>query len=167
MHIRIACTSDFIEHVSWDPVPCRYHRYLAGITGTLQVSPVPCRYHRYLADITGTLQVSPVPCRYHQISAGMSRSNVPRPLGAVLKDLVSTPRFKTRFSSAQIVAAWTDIAGERIGKEVERAWVKDKKLFVRIKSSVWRHELHLNRTSWRQRLNEELGDERVKEIIFR
>ena len=96
-----------------------------------------------------------------------SRSNSPRPLGAVLKDLVSTPRYKSKFGSAQIIAAWTDIVGDRIGREVEDAWVKDKKLFVRIKSHVWRHELHLNRTSWCRRLNEELGNERVSEIIFR
>lgn len=97
----------------------------------------------------------------------MSGSNAPRALGIVLKEVISSLGIESRIARAHIVATWTDIVGERIGREVERAWVKDRKLFVRIKSPVWRQELHQNRASWCRRLNEELGSNLVKEIVFR
>jgi len=91
----------------------------------------------------------------------------PRSLGSVLKEVVSSFGIEDKLYQGQIVATWQEIAGERIGQEVEKTWVRDGKLFVRIKSPVWRQELHLNRDSWCRRLNEELGEDRVKTIIFR
>jgi len=74
---------------------------------------------------------------------------------------------KGKLEVGRIVAAWEDIAGARIGEQVEKTWVRDGKLYVRIKSPVWRQELHLNRLSWCRRLNEELGGGGVTEIVFR
>jgi hypothetical protein len=45
--------------------------------------------------------------------------------------------------------------------------VQGRKLFVRITSAARRQEMHLNRSGWRDRLNEQLGDERIEEIVFR
>lgn len=97
----------------------------------------------------------------------MRRRRSPQSLASVLEDVVSSYGFEDKFYQGRIVATWQDIAGERIGREVEKTWVKDKKLFVRIKSPVWRQELHLNRDSWCRRLNEELGEDCVKTIVFR
>jgi len=36
-----------------------------------------------------------------------------------------------------------------------------------MRSAAWRHTLHLQREDWRQRLNEHLGREVVREIVFR
>lgn len=97
----------------------------------------------------------------------MSRYRTPQPLGSVLKDVISSLGIDSKLYNAEVVAAWEDIAGERIGREVDKAWMKGDRLIVRIKSPVWRQELHLNRETWCQRLNEELGAGRVKDIIFR
>ena len=97
----------------------------------------------------------------------MRRKRAPRSLGSVLKEVVDSFGIEGKLNEGRIIATWQDIAGERIGQEVEKVWVNDGKLFVRIKSSVWRQELHLNRESWCRRLNEELGREMIKVIIFR
>ena len=96
----------------------------------------------------------------------MAPSNSPRALGTLLKDVISSMGIESRLENARVLAAWEDIAGERIGREVERAWMRGRKLHVRIRSSVWRQELHLNRSVWFARLNSELGTQRVEEIIF-
>jgi len=106
--------------------------------------------------------------RLHRFaSQDMRRRRSPQSLASILKDVVSSYGFEDKFYQGRIVATWQEIAGERIGREVEKTWVKDKKLFVRIKSPVWRQELHLNRDSWCRRLNEELGEDCVKTIVFR
>lgn len=88
-------------------------------------------------------------------------------MGAVLKDVMSSYGVDSKLFEGRVVATWQDIAGDRIGQEVEKAWVKDRKLYVRIKSPVWRQELYLNRDSWCKRLNEEMGESHVDEIVFR
>ncbi len=97
----------------------------------------------------------------------MPKYQAPQSLGSVLKDVISSLGIDSRLADARIVAVWEDIVGERIGREVEKAWVKGDRLIVKIKSAVWRQELHLNRESWRRRLNEELGEDRINHIVFR
>jgi len=97
----------------------------------------------------------------------MQRKGIPRPLSSVLREVVSSTGMKGKLQQGRIIAVWEDIIGERIGEEVEKVWVRDRKLFVRIKSSVWRQELHVSRSSWCRRLNEELGDAEIDEIVFR
>lgn len=100
-------------------------------------------------------------------SAVMSRYRTPQSLGSVLKEVISSLGIDSKLNDARVVAAWYEIVGERIGREVEKAWMKGDRLIVRIKSPVWRQELHLNRELWCRRLNEELGEERITDIVFR
>ncbi|TDI75193.1 MAG: DUF721 domain-containing protein [Bacteroidetes bacterium] len=97
----------------------------------------------------------------------MAYGNPPRQLGSVLKDVISSMGLDSRMARGRVLAAWEDIAGDRIGREVQKSWVRDRKLFLRIKSPVWRQELHLNRNSWCRRLNEELEADQIDEIVFR
>jgi len=97
----------------------------------------------------------------------MRRMRAPRSLASILKEVVDSFGVKGKLQEGHVIATWQDIVGERIGQEVEKTWVKDDKLFVRIKTPIWRQELHLNRGSWCRRLNQELGREVIKEIIFR
>ena len=101
------------------------------------------------------------------LPALLRKRRSPIRLSAALKDVISSYGIDTKLFEGKVVATWQDIAGERIGQEVEKLWVKDSKLFVRIKSPVWRQELYLNRDSWCRRLNEEMGENRVEEIVFR
>ena len=93
-------------------------------------------------------------------------SNKPQPLGDVLKGLIDRLGLRTRIDEARIVEAWAIIAGATINGVTDKAWVKNGRLYVRIHSAAWRHELHLRRQGWRARLNHHLGDELVREIVF-
>ena len=50
--------------------------------------------------------------------------------------------------------------GEMLG------WMRDGRLYVKVKSAPWRHQLHLQREGWRHRLNQHLGREIVAEVVF-
>lgn len=97
----------------------------------------------------------------------MRSKSVPQPLSSLIRDVLSSTGLDTKLEQGIVIAAWEDVIGEKIGEHIEKTWFKDGRLFVRIKSPVWRQELHLNRTSWCRRLNEELGRDAVKDIVFR
>ena len=66
-----------------------------------------------------------------------------------------------------MVDAWGIVAGPQVVAVTDTVWVRGGKLFVKVTSSTWRHELHLQRLQWRVKLNEHLGGDFVDEVIFR
>ena len=91
----------------------------------------------------------------------------PQSLGDVLSDLVDSYGYRDRLDAARAVEAWPLVAGDRVAAQTEQAWMRDGVLTVRVASAAWRHQLHLQRDAWRQRLNDALGREVVREIAFR
>ncbi|MFQ5570635.1 MAG: DUF721 domain-containing protein [Rhodothermales bacterium] len=97
----------------------------------------------------------------------MAFHNKPQPLGDVLQALIDRMGLRHKIDEARIIEAWAVVAGPQINSVTDTAWVKSGTLYVKITSAAWRHELHLRRQAWRQRLNKHLGAELVKELIFR
>jgi len=97
----------------------------------------------------------------------MSRYRSPSPLAPLLSAVIGDLGIQRRFDEARTVEGWAVIAGLQINGVTERAWVKGDRLFIKITSAAWRHELHLQRRAWMNRLNEHLGDDLVGEIVFR
>ncbi len=93
-------------------------------------------------------------------------SNKPQPLGNVLQGLIDRMGLRTKIDEARIVEAWAIVAGPTINGVTEKAWVKGDRLYVRINSAAWRHELHLRRHEWRTRLNQQLQENLVRELVF-
>ena len=93
-------------------------------------------------------------------------SNKPQPLGEVMQALIDRMGLRKKIDEARIVEAWAMLAGVTINGVTDKAWVKGDRLYVQITSAAWRHELHLRRQAWRARLNDQLGEELVREIVF-
>ena len=66
-----------------------------------------------------------------------------------------------------VIAKWEEMLGEAMQPHIEKSWMKGDKLFVKVRSAAWRQELHLRREEWRKRLNNEVGSDVVREIVFR
>ena len=94
-------------------------------------------------------------------------SNPPQRLGAVLGELIDRLGYRDKMDQARAVDAWPKLAGPAIEQVTESVWVRDGRLFVKIRSAAWRHQLHLQRESWRGRINEHIGREVVDEVVFR
>ena len=97
----------------------------------------------------------------------MVRRNTPQTLGEALSGLINSLGLQSRIDETRIIEAWATLAGPQINAVTEKAWVRSGRLFVRITSSPWRHELHLHRRAWRDRLNTHLGSTLVRDIVFR
>lgn len=91
----------------------------------------------------------------------------PQALGEVLSGVIRELGIQQKLDEVKIVETWAAIAGHKINGITETAWVKGDTLFVKITSSAWRQELHMQRGNWCRRLNEQLGKPLVREIVFR
>lgn len=97
----------------------------------------------------------------------MPDPNSPRPLGEVLKEVITQLDVQAEIDEARVVETWASLAGEDINSVTESVWMKDSTLFVKITSAAWRQELHMSRRKWRDRLNGALESDPVDEIVFR
>ncbi len=97
----------------------------------------------------------------------MPRSGASRPLGDVLEVLIDRMNIRARLDEAKVVDTWRQLAGPEVCAVMDGAWVRGRKLFVRITSAACRQDMHLDRSRWRDRLNEQLGAARIEEIVFR
>ena len=91
----------------------------------------------------------------------------PRALGIVLDELIEEMGIGPKMDEARAADAWYTIAGQHVKRNTVRTWMKKEgHLHVKMKSSVWRNELHMQRSMWRDRLNKHLGKEVVLKIVF-
>ena len=91
----------------------------------------------------------------------------PQRLGDVLGEVIDRLGLRERIDAARVVEAWAVLAGPQINGVTETAWMKGRTLYVKVTSAPWRQELHLRRRQWKKRLNEELGEALVEEVVFR
>lgn len=99
----------------------------------------------------------------------MSRydSNQPQSLGDALDEVIERLGLEDKINETNVIETWAEMAGPKINAVTKSAWMKNDKLFVKITSPAWRHELHLSRGNWCDRLNDRLDEPKVDEIVFR
>ena len=95
------------------------------------------------------------------------RSQTPRSLGSVLEGLIDRLGIRRRLLDAAAVDAWSEVTGPAIAAVTDSVWMSSGRLFVKISSPTWRHELNLQRDEWKDRINRQVGSPVVKEIVFR
>ena len=83
-----------------------------------------------------------------------------------LEQMLKVYKIKRRFDETAVVAHWPEIVGKAVANRTKELYISNKKLFVRIESSVIKNELVLMRTQIIGKINEEAGDVLVEDIIF-
>ena len=88
----------------------------------------------------------------------------------LLKDAIAQMlqvyKIKRRYDETGISAAWPDLVGKSVANRTKELFIRDKKLFLKIESSVIRNELMLIRTPILAKINEQAGCVLVEEMIF-
>ncbi|WP_316842874.1 DUF721 domain-containing protein [Pedobacter gandavensis] len=80
--------------------------------------------------------------------------------------LLNVYKLKGKFDETTIIALWPELMGVAIGNRTTQIYIFQKKLFVRIESSVIKNELMMVRTGIIEKLNERAGSEVIIEIVF-
>lgn len=80
--------------------------------------------------------------------------------------MLNVYKLKGKFDETSIIALWPELMGVAIGNRTTQIYINQKKLFVRIESSVIKNELMMVRTGIIEKLNEHAGSEVIIEIVF-
>lgn len=93
-----------------------------------------------------------------------------KPNDVTMKDAISKMldvyRLRKKFDETSILAIWPEIMGTAIANRTTQIYIKDKKLFIRIESSVIKNELVMVRQGIIQKLNEHAGSMVINEMVF-
>ncbi|WP_316830916.1 DUF721 domain-containing protein [Pedobacter aquatilis] len=93
-----------------------------------------------------------------------------KPNDVTLKDaigkMLDVYRLRRKFDETSILAVWPEIMGTAIANRTKQIYIHDKKLFIRIESSVIKNELVMVRQGIIQKLNDHAGSIVITEIVF-
>ncbi len=87
-------------------------------------------------------------------------------LKEALEQMLRGYKIKRRFDETAVVAHWPDLVGKAVANRTKELYIHDRKLYLRIESSVIKNELLLMRTQIIEKINSEAGDELITDIVF-
>ncbi len=96
----------------------------------------------------------------------MPRSNT-RHIGDVISEFLKNNRLGVKITETRIMSSWEKVMGGHIARYTESVSVRQGKLTVRLRSSVLRNELEYGREKIIRLINEELGEEVIRDVTFR
>ncbi|MDX1671216.1 MAG: DUF721 domain-containing protein [Balneolaceae bacterium] len=99
----------------------------------------------------------------------MTRYNFdkPRSLKSLLKSFLDDHPHKGKLKRGMVLSVWEEIVGERIAEQTENLHFRDGKLIIHVQNPAWRQEIHMKRYSIAQKLNQQVGEKVVKEIVVK
>lgn len=95
----------------------------------------------------------------------MSRNN-DKTIKEAINDLLDSYRLRKKFDETALIAAWPELMGTAIANRTKQLYISDKKLFLRVESSVIKNELLMMKSQIIKRLNEKAGHEVILSIVF-
>ena len=93
------------------------------------------------------------------------RSN-DKSLKDAIEQMLQVYKIKRRFDETAVIASWPELVGKSVANRTKELFIHDKKLFLRIESSVIKNELILMRTQIINKINEDAKGILLEDIVF-
>jgi predicted nucleic acid-binding Zn ribbon protein len=95
------------------------------------------------------------------------RKNETRHLREVIKECLDDLKISRTLKEKSLVSQWGSLLGKAIASRTKQIYIKDRKLYVYLTSSVARNELMMMRQAILEKMNEAAGEELIDSIIIR
>ncbi|HEX8377533.1 MAG TPA: DUF721 domain-containing protein [Pedobacter sp.] len=95
----------------------------------------------------------------------MARNN-DKPLKEAIEQLLNVYKLKRKFDETALIAAWPELMGKAVANRTSQLYIRERKLFIRVESSVLKNELVMIRSEILKRMNERAGSKVLEEIVF-
>lgn len=89
-----------------------------------------------------------------------------QPLKDSIQDLLKAYRIQGKISQQQVLAGWEKIMGKGIALKTKELYFQERKLFVTLTSASLKHELNMSKTKVIELINQEIGQDFIREIVF-
>lgn len=96
----------------------------------------------------------------------MRKSNT-QSISQVLKSYVHENKLERKLNELDLIKSWESVMGKMVARYTGNLYIQNNTLFVETTSPIVRNELLMMKEEIRVRLNEVVGEELIKTIIFR
>jgi predicted nucleic acid-binding Zn ribbon protein len=97
----------------------------------------------------------------------MDKSKNIKTIGESLNELIHQLKLDEKITESRIRDEWKQIMGHNIAVLTNDFALKNGKLTIHLKSSVLRNELYMNKRKVISTINEYLGSDIIKDVIFK
>ncbi|PCJ85749.1 MAG: RNA-binding protein [Flavobacteriales bacterium] len=95
------------------------------------------------------------------------RNDNTQSLKDVLQQMMDTYRLTPKINEVKLIYSWEKVLGKTIAKHTTSLKIKNKKLIIKLDSSVLREELAYNKTKIIQLMNEEVGEVVIEDVLLK
>lgn len=95
----------------------------------------------------------------------MGRTN-DRSLKEAIEQMLHVYKLRKKFDETSLIVAWPEMMGKAIANRTKDIFIRDRKLFIRLESSVIKNDLMMMRSNIIEKMNERAGSSIIDEIIF-
>jgi predicted nucleic acid-binding Zn ribbon protein len=96
----------------------------------------------------------------------MDRINT-RKINEVLKEFLRENNLDIRLKERELVESWEEMVGRTINRATKNIYIRHRKLFVVLSSSVVRNELYMLKDEIVRKLNERIGEQIITELVLK
>ena len=87
-------------------------------------------------------------------------------LKEAIEQMLQVYKIKRRYDETAIVASWPQLVGKSVANRTRELFIHDKKIFLRIESSVIKNELMMMRSQIIEKINKDANAVIIEDIIF-
>ncbi len=95
------------------------------------------------------------------------RKNNTQSISDVLRSYTRENKLDRKLNELDLIKSWESVMGKTVARYTGNLYIQNSTLFVETTSPIVRNELLMMREEIRIRLNEVVGEELIKTIIFR
>jgi predicted nucleic acid-binding Zn ribbon protein len=88
-------------------------------------------------------------------------------LAEAIQDYIKEMNLGGKLKELSVLDSWEAMVGKAVSSRTSKIFIKDGILYIHLKSSIVRNELLMIREALRERLNEKVGSEVIKDIILK
>ncbi len=88
-------------------------------------------------------------------------------ISEIISALLKEQGLEGKLAENRLINSWEDVLGRSVARVTTNLYIKDRTLFVSLKSSIVRSELLMIRDEILKRLNERAGSEVIDKIVLR
>lgn len=96
----------------------------------------------------------------------MRRSNT-QSLGEVVQEYIRQMNIGHKLKEVEIIKSWEQLLGKNVSKATSNIYIRNRVLFVELRSSIVRNELSMIKEEILKRINENAGEQVIEKIVLR
>jgi len=85
----------------------------------------------------------------------------------VVKDFLQENKLDTKLDEQEMMRLWYEITGKMVARATKSVHIKNRKMYIRIESSVIRNEISMIRDGLLQELNSRFSKPLIDEIVLK